>query len=276
MMQITKTVSELRAAVNGKTGIAFVPTMGALHQGHVSLVKKARSTGQTVVVSVFVNPTQFNDQNDLAKYPRTETADAELLAAAGADILFMPSVEEVYPKGAPLAKGGKWEELAQVMEGARRPGHFGGVVQVVSRLLELVEPRWAMFGEKDFQQLAIIRSMVEERGLAVEIVGCPIVRGDDGLALSSRNALLGVPERAAAPLIFGELTALKSKIEKEHDQPIEKLVAQAIANLENNKYLCPEYIEVVDPVTLRATQDRHSFRICAAVKCGAVRLIDNI
>ncbi|MEF9950440.1 MAG: pantoate--beta-alanine ligase, partial [Mucinivorans sp.] len=162
-MQITKTVSELRAAVNGKTGIAFVPTMGALHQGHVSLVKKARSTGQTVVVSVFVNPTQFNDQNDLAKYPRTETADAELLAAAGADILFMPSVEEVYPKGAPLAKGGKWEELAQVMEGARRPGHFGGVVQVVSRLLELVEPRWAMFGEKDFQQLAIIRSMVEER-----------------------------------------------------------------------------------------------------------------
>ncbi|MEG0162468.1 MAG: pantoate--beta-alanine ligase [Mucinivorans sp.] len=237
-MQITKTVAELNQALDEKTDIAFVPTMGALHNGHVSLVKKARSIGRTVVVSVFVNPTQFNDQTDLVKYPRTLEADAELLSAAGADILFAPSVDEVYPHDAAQAQGGEWEYLAQVMEGARRPGHFSGVVQVVSRLFDLVKPRWAMFGEKDFQQLAIIRSMVAERSMEVEIVGCPIVRGADGLALSSRNALMNEGERTAAPLIYKELSALKAKIESTPSAEIEKLIEESIENLKNNKYLC--------------------------------------
>lgn len=279
MMEITKTVEELQSALKGKADIVFVPTMGALHEGHISLVRKARTEGSIVVVSVFVNPTQFNDPTDLAKYPRTLEADAAMLAQAGADILFAPSVEQIYPKGAKSSTNVErpaYMALAEVMEGALRPGHFEGVVQVVGRLFDLVNPQKAIFGEKDFQQLAILRAMTAHQARPIKIIGHPIVRDADGLALSSRNALLGADERAAAPLIYKELCDLKAKIDKDQGSTIENLSKQAIANLENNRYLCPEYIEVVDPQTLRPTVDRRNFRICTAVRCGSVRLIDNI
>lgn len=276
-MRQTTTVGELREALRGAKNIVFVPTMGALHDGHLALVARARELGQTVVVSVFVNPTQFNDKGDLAKYPRTLAADAALLAAAGVDVLFAPSVDEIYPDGVDVAPDMQpYASLIGVMEGAQRPGHFEGVVQVVGRLFDLVQPDKAIFGEKDFQQLAIIRAMVSQQGRAVEIIGHPIVRGADGLALSSRNALLGADERAAAPLIYKELCALKAEIEKNKALSIEKLLENAVENLKNNRYLCPEYIECVDPKTLQSTSDRLNFRLCAAVRCGSIRLIDNI
>lgn len=276
-MKITKTVAELKELLAEQQDIALVPTMGALHQGHISLVEQARKIGKTVVVSVFVNPTQFNDPSDLEKYPRDLDADARLLQSAGADIMFAPSVDQIYPKDVQVvALEGRWEELATVMEGALRPGHFQGVVQVVGRLFDIVEPRYAFFGEKDFQQLAIIRSMVASEGRKIQIIGCPIVRAEDGLALSSRNALLSKDERSTAPAIYAEINALKARINNELDIEIEKLLNESIENLKNIKYLCPEYIEVVDPDTLQPTSDRTRFRICTAVKCGAVRLIDNI
>lgn len=276
-MRQTTTVGELREVLRGAKNIAFVPTMGALHDGHLALVARARELGQTVVVSVFVNPTQFNDKGDLAKYPRTLAADAALLAAAGVDVLFAPSVDEIYPDGVDVAPDMQpYASLIGVMEGAQRPGHFEGVVQVVGRLFDLVQPDKAIFGEKDFQQLAIIRAMVSQQGRAVEIIGHPIVRGADGLALSSRNALLGADERAAAPLIYKELCALKAEIEKNKALSIAKLLENAVENLKNNRYLCPEYIECVDSKTLQSTSDRLNFRLCAAVRCGSIRLIDNI
>lgn len=276
-MRQTTTVGELREVLRGAKNIAFVPTMGALHDGHLALVARARELGKTVVVSVFVNPTQFNDKGDLAKYPRTLAADAALLAAAGVDVLFAPSVDEIYPDGVDVAPDMQpYASLIGVMEGAQRPGHFEGVVQVVGRLFDLVQPDKAIFGEKDFQQLAIIRAMVSQQGRAVEIIGHPIVRGADGLALSSRNALLGADERAAAPLIYKELCALKAEIEKNKALSIAKLLENAVENLKNNRYLCPEYIECVDPKTLQSTSDRLNFRLCAAVRCGSIRLIDNI
>lgn len=276
-MRQTTTVGELREALRDRSSIVFVPTMGALHDGHLALVARARELGKTVVVSVFVNPTQFNDKGDLAKYPRTLAADAALLAAAGVDVLFAPSVAEIYPDGVDVAPDMKpYASLIGVMEGAQRPGHFEGVVQVVGRLFDLVQPDKAVFGEKDFQQLAIIRAMVAEQARAVEIVGHPIVRAADGLALSSRNALLGADERAAAPLIYKELCELKAEIEKNKALSIEKLLEKAVENLKNNRYLCPEYIECVDGQTLQGTSDRLNFRLCAAVRCGSIRLIDNI
>lgn len=277
MMIQTTTQDELREALRGKQNIVFVPTMGALHDGHLTLVARARAIGQTVVVSVFVNPTQFNDKNDLDKYPRTLAADAILLAAAGVDVLFAPSVDDVYPQGVDVAPDmTPYISLMSVMEGAQRPGHFQGVVQVVGRLFDLVQPDKAIFGEKDFQQLAIIRAMVCEQGRKVEIIGHPIVRAENGLALSSRNALMNATEYAAAPLIYKELCALKSKIESNKEESVEKLLKEATGNLKNNRYLCPEYIESVDPQTLQSTSDRKNFRLCAAVRCGSVRLIDNI
>ena len=194
-MEVFTSVKELRARLDGvePSGIGFVPTMGALHAGHRSLVERARKENATVVVSVFVNPTQFNDKNDLKHYPRTPEADARVLEEAGADFVLMPSVEEIYPE--PDTRQFDFGLIDKVMEGATRPGHFNGVAQVVSRLFDIVRPRRAYFGEKDFQQIAVIRAMVEQLGLPIEIVECPIVRGEDGLALSSRNTLLDAPHR---------------------------------------------------------------------------------
>lgn len=280
-MVIVKTAQELGQVLGEKGGktVGFVPTMGALHEGHLSLVERARAASDVVVVSVFVNPTQFNDQKDLERYPRDLEADAQLVERAGADVLFAPTVAEVYPQG--NDKGvfrGQWEQLATVMEGPLRPGHFEGVVQVVGRLFDLVQPTVAFFGEKDFQQLAIIRAMVVEQGRSVEVVGCPIVRAADGLALSSRNALLAVEHRAVAPDIYKVISQLKHDVEHRTDRSIENLLADALENLKNIPYLCPDYLELVDPVTLQPTAQRGEgqFRICVAVWCGDVRLIDNV
>ena len=176
-----KALREVLSAVDS-TGIGLVPTMGALHAGHRSLVERARRENATVVVSVFVNPTQFNDKNDLRNYPRTPEADCALLEAAGADVVFMPSVEEMYP--VPDLRQYDFGRIDKVMEGATRPGHFNGVAQVVSKLFAMVQPARAYFGEKDFQQIAVVKSMVAQSGFPLEIVECGIVRGDDGLALS--------------------------------------------------------------------------------------------
>ena len=188
-MKLVHTINELRAEleVQRKAGkkIGFVPTMGALHEGHASLVRRAVAENDIVVVSDFVNPTQFNDKNDLLKYPRTLEADCELLEKEGTAYVFAPSVEEIYPE--PDTRQFSYAPLDTVMEGKFRPGHFNGVCQVVSKLFMIVEPDKAYFGEKDFQQLAIIREMVKQMQFPLEIMGCPIIREDDGLALSSRN-----------------------------------------------------------------------------------------
>jgi pantoate--beta-alanine ligase len=205
-MKVFTSVKELRAELDRteQSGIGFVPTMGALHAGHRSLVERARRENATVVVSVFVNPTQFNDKNDLRHYPRTPEADRRLLEEAGADFVLMPSVEEIYPEED--TRIFDFGQIDKVMEGATRPGHFNGVAQVVSRLFDIVRPARAYFGEKDFQQIAVIKAMTAQLKLPVEIVECPIVRGEDGLALSSRNTLLDEAHRAAAPHIYATLS----------------------------------------------------------------------
>ena len=201
-MEIIRTVAELKAKLNAARengSIGLVPTMGALHAGHLSLIERARRENDTVVVSVFVNPTQFNNPNDLATYPRTEEADTAMLCEAGVDYAFIPSVEEIYPE--PDTRQFALGSVAEVMEGAMRPGHFNGVAQIVSKLFDFTRPTRAYFGEKDFQQIAVIRKMVELEGFDLEIVDCPIKREADGLAMSSRNVRLTPEQRAIAPAI---------------------------------------------------------------------------
>lgn len=275
-MKTIETVSELRQEL-GKTdpnGIGFVPTMGALHDGHRSLVERARKENRTVVVSVFVNPTQFNDKNDLKHYPRTPEADIRLLEEAGVDYVFMPSVGEIYPE--PDTRVFDFGEIDKVMEGATRPGHFNGVAQVVSRLFDIVKPARAYFGEKDFQQIAVIRAMVRQLGLQLEIVPCPIVRGEDGLALSSRNQLLDEAHRAAAPHIYA---SLKAGAERSHELTPAELKAWVTAEVERNPLLKVIYYQSVDADTLQevgAWSDSTRIQGCIAVQAGEIRLIDNI
>ena len=255
-------------------GIGFVPTMGALHAGHRSLVEKARKECQTVVVSVFVNPTQFNDKNDLKHYPRTPEADAAVLKAAGADYVLMPSVEEIYPE--PDTRQFDFGEVDKVMEGATRPGHFNGVAQVVSRLFDIVSPAKAYFGEKDFQQIAVIKAMVRQLGLTVEIVECPIIRDEDGLALSSRNTLLTPEHRAAAPHIY---EVIKQCAEKAQVLSPAELTAWVTAEVENNPLLKVIYFQAVDALSMQQVQSwEESERVqgCIAVQAGDIRLIDNV
>ena len=275
-MKVVQTVSELRAelAQANPEGIGFVPTMGALHAGHRSLVERARRENEVVVVSVFVNPTQFNDPNDLRRYPRTPEADAALLETAGADLVFMPSVEEVYPE--PDTRRFDFGAVDKVMEGATRPGHFNGVAQVVSRLFELVQPARAYFGEKDFQQIAVVRAMVEQLGLGVEIVECPIIRDTDGLALSSRNQLLTPAHRAAAPRIY---TVLQQAAEKSHELSPEALKAWVKEAVERDGLLRVIYYQSVDARTMQevaAWEEAERIQGCIAVQAGEIRLIDNI
>ena len=269
-------VSDLRQelAQLDARGIGFVPTMGALHAGHRSLVEKARKECQTVVVSVFVNPTQFNDKNDLKHYPRTPEADAAVLEAAGADYVLMPSVEEIYPE--PDTRQFDFGEVDKVMEGATRPGHFNGVAQVVSRLFDIVSPAKAYFGEKDFQQIAVIKAMVRQLGLAVEIVECPIIRDEDGLALSSRNTLLTPEHRAAAPHIY---EVIKQCAEKAQELSPADLTAWVTAEVENNPLLKVIYFQAVDALSMQQVQSwEESERVqgCIAVQAGDIRLIDNV
>ena len=269
-------VSDLRQelAQLDARGIGFVPTMGALHAGHRSLVEKARKECQTVVVSVFVNPTQFNDKNDLKHYPRTPEADAAVLEAAGADYVLMPSVEEIYPE--PDTRQFDFGEVDKVMEGATRPGHFNGVAQVVSRLFDIVSPAKAYFGEKDFQQIAVIKAMVRQLGLTVEIVECPIIRDEDGLALSSRNTLLTPEHRAAAPHIY---EVIKQCAEKATELSPAELTAWVTAEVENNPLLKVIYFQAVDALSMQQVQSwEESERVqgCIAVQAGDIRLIDNV
>lgn len=277
-MKVVATKSELKAQLDiyraeGKS-IALVPTMGALHQGHASLVRRSVVENDVTVVSVFVNPTQFNDKNDLKNYPRTLEADCALLEKEGVDIVFAPSVEEMYPQEDTRVFA--FAPLDTVMEGACRPGHFNGVAQIVSKLFYAVEPDRAYFGEKDFQQLAIIREMVRLLSLNVEIVGCPIVREADGLAMSSRNTLLSVEERERALTIS---RTLFSSLEYAKDNTLEATRAFVEAEIRNTQGLDLEYYQIVDGKTLQEIAewgDSNYVVGCIALFCGKVRLIDNI
>lgn len=275
-MKVVTSVRELRDELScvDPQGVGFVPTMGALHAGHRSLVECARRENATVVVSVFVNPTQFNDKNDLKHYPRTPEADTRLLEAAGADFVLMPSVEEIYPEED--TRVFDFGQIDKVMEGATRPGHFNGVAQVVSRLFDIVRPARAYFGEKDFQQIAVIKAMVRQLNLPVDIVECPIVRGEDGLALSSRNTLLDAPHRAVAPHIYA---VLRASVEKSHELTPAELEKWVVAEVERNELLKVIYYRSVDALTMQevaAWSDAERIQGCIAVQAGDIRLIDNI
>lgn len=269
-------VSDLQAALAEveQQSIGFVPTMGALHEGHRSLVELARKECKTVVVSVFVNPTQFNDKNDLRNYPRTPEADEAVLEAAGADYVLMPSVEEIYPE--PDTREFDFGQVDKVMEGATRPGHFNGVAQVVSRLFDIVKPAKAYFGEKDFQQIAVIKAMVEQLKLDVEIVECPIIRAEDGLALSSRNTLLDEAHRKAAPEIYATLKQCAAKAEELSPAELTEWVT---AEVERSGLLKVIYFQAVDALTMQQVaswDDSDRIQGCIAVQAGDIRLIDNV
>ena len=275
-MKVFESVKELRAELDKaeQSGIGFVPTMGALHAGHRSLVERARRENNTVVVSVFVNPTQFNDKNDLKHYPRTPEADARLLEEAGADFVLMPSVEEIYPQ--PDSRQFDFGLIDKVMEGATRPGHFNGVAQVVSRLFDIVRPARAYFGEKDFQQIAVIKSMVAQLALPIEIVECAIIRGEDGLALSSRNTLLDAAHRAAAPHIYA---TLRAAVTQSQEMAPARLKEWVTAEVERNPLLKVIYYQSVDARTMQEVatwDDSPRIQGCIAVQAGDIRLIDNI
>jgi pantoate--beta-alanine ligase len=280
-MEIIKTKNKLQELVgklknNGKT-IGLVPTMGALHEGHLQLIRRCAKENDVCIVSIFVNPTQFNDKNDLAKYPRTLEADAKLLEKNNCFAIFAPEVDEVYSSEELNSTFEfNFNGLDEVMEGKFRPGHFNGVVQIVGKLFELTTPDKAYFGEKDFQQLAIIRHLVATKSYPIEIIGCPIVREESGLALSSRNALLSESEKQIATNIYK--TLLKS-IDYQNEKSIKETIDWVITTINNIDGLCVEYFEIVDGKTLQSIQnwdDANYIVGCITVFCGTVRLIDNI
>lgn len=256
--------------------IGLVPTMGALHEGHASLVKRSVKENEITVVSVFVNPTQFNDKNDLKNYPRTLDADCALLEKCGADYVLAPSVEEMYPT--PDTRQFEYPPVSTVMEGAHRPGHFNGVCQVVSRLFYIVKPTRAYFGEKDWQQIAVVKAMVRHLGLGVQIVECDIVRDKDGLAKSSRNTLLSADERAVAPAIY---KALKDSIKYAKNHTVTETHDKVVDDINSVDGLDVEYFSIVDGNTLQdiANWEDSDYVVgCITVYCGKtpIRLIDHI
>lgn len=274
--KIVELQNELFSDRKSGKSVGLVPTMGALHEGHASLVKKSVADNDVTVVSVFVNPTQFNDPKDLKTYPRTLDKDCELLESVGADYVFAPSVEEMYPT--PDNRHFEFPPVSTVMEGAHRPGHFNGVCQVVSRLFYITRPTRAYFGEKDWQQIAVIKAMVRALSIDVEIVECPIVRDTDGLARSSRNALLSKEERAIAPLIY---KALKESIGYGKTHSIQETHDKTVEEINSNEGLDVEYFEIVDGNTLQpvGSWDDSDYIVgCITVYCGEkpVRLIDHI
>lgn len=254
--------------------VGFVPTMGALHDGHLSLINRAKKDNDIVVSSVFVNPIQFNNPTDLEKYPRTPERDIEKLEQAGCDAVFMPSVDEMYPEK--VEDHYDFGDLERVMEGACRPGHFNGVAIVVRKLFEIVNPDRAYFGEKDFQQLAIIKKMVLNLDMNLEIVPCPIIRENDGLAMSSRNVRLNETERAIAPQIYETLNDAASR--KNEMTPAE-LRQYALDKFATIKEFDVEYVEITDEINLKSIENwnecEHA-RIFVALQLGPVRLIDNV
>ena len=277
-MKIIRSVADLRKKVeNAKKKnltIGLVPTMGALHAGHISLVERARSENDVVIVSVFVNPTQFNNSNDLATYPRTEKADCQKLEAAGVDYAFVPSVDEMYPE--PDTRQFDLGPVAEVMEGAMRPGHFNGVAQVVSKLFAFTSPTRAYFGEKDFQQIAVIRRMAELEGFDIQIIACPIKREDDGLAMSSRNVRLSAHQRAIAPNIA---RILAESIEHAKAYSLAETKQWVIDSINAFEEMEVEYYEIVDASTMQPVAEWNDTLQpvgCVTVYLGDVRLIDNI
>ena len=280
-MIICKTRDEISAAVaelrrQNKT-LGFVPTMGALHNGHLSLVKKSMSENDCTAVSIFVNPTQFNNKHDLQTYPRTVDTDVKLLEETGADIAFVPSVETMYPEGLDnVTESYDFGFIGQVMEGAARPGHFNGVGIVVHRLFDLVKPDRAYFGMKDFQQIAIIREMVRQCNINIEIIPCPIVREDDGLALSSRNTRLNEEQRRQAVQISQTLFKAVGLVGEKSVDEVKDFV---ISTVNSVPLLDVEYFEIVDGYSLQTISSWNEAEWvvgCITVNVGDVRLIDNI
>ena len=279
-MKVFKKIVDLQNALfeerkQGKE-IGLVPTMGALHEGHASLVRRSVNENGVTVVSVFVNPTQFNDKNDLKNYPRDLDADCRLLESCGADYVLAPEVEEMYPT--PDTRHFEFPPVSTVMEGAHRPGHFNGVCQVVSRLFYIVRPDRAYFGEKDWQQIAVVKAMVRQLGLPVQIVECPIVRDDDGLARSSRNSLLAPDERAIAPAIY---KALKDSLAYAKKHTLQETHDKVVSDINKVEGLDVEYFSIVDGNTLQDVaewEDSPYVVGCITVYCGKtpIRLIDHI
>ncbi|WP_232468275.1 pantoate--beta-alanine ligase [Alkalitalea saponilacus] len=278
MMEIVESSEQLSGIINnvkaqGKT-VGFVPTMGALHQGHISLVNKAAETCDFVLVSVFVNPTQFNNPDDLERYPRDLAKDLHLLKDTGCELVFAPTVKEIYPK--PDTRIFDFGNLDKVMEGEHRPGHFNGVAQVVSRLFDITQPDYAFFGEKDFQQLAVIRAMVRQENFDVKIVPCPTIREEDGLAMSSRNLLLTPQQRKKAPIIARTLFESCNFV---NAKSIDKTIEYVINSINREEELKVEYFEIADADTLLPIKNwKESEHIvgCIAVFAGEIRLIDNV
>lgn len=268
--------NELFNARKAGKNIGLVPTMGALHKGHASLIRKSVDDNDLTVVSVFVNPTQFNDKNDLTNYPRNLDRDCQLVESCGADIVFAPTVEDMYP--VPDNRHFEFPPVTTVMEGAHRPGHFNGVCQVVSRLFYIVHPVRAYFGEKDWQQIAVIKALVKFLGLKVQIVECPIVREADGLAMSSRNSLLTKDERAVATNIY---RVLKSSVDYSKNHSVEETRDYAVDEINKVEGLKVEYFSIVDGNTLQDVSEWNDSPYvvgCITVFCGntPIRLIDHI
>ena len=280
-MKIISTVNELKSYIKNSclTPVAFVPTMGALHEGHISLVEQAVNESALTVVSIFVNPTQFNDKNDLKNYPRTLDKDLDMLGKilSKHDIVFTPSVEEMYPEED--TRVFKFGNLDNVMEALHRPGHFNGVAQIVSRLFEIVEPDIAIFGLKDFQQLAVIKELVKQTNDKVQIIGSPIIREKDGLAMSSRNMLLEPEIRKNASVIYKTIAAAALMLKNKEIDETALFVKNEIEKFKNFEII---YFEIVDDEQLvpikskREINENKKYFGCIAVKAGNIRLIDNI
>ncbi|SFJ88510.1 pantoate--beta-alanine ligase [Sphingomonas sp. NFR04] len=274
-MQTVRQIDDLRQALDAFRGegarLAFVPTMGALHDGHMALVEAAKRAGTRVIVSIFVNPIQFGPNEDLAKYPRREQADSRLLTTAGVDLLWMPTPEIMYPEG--FATSVRVAGVSEPLDGAHRPGHFDGVATVVSKLFHQVQPDIALFGEKDWQQLQVIRRMVMDLDMPIEIQGVPTQREDDGLALSSRNAYLMPEDRARAVALPRALGAAAKTIGEGGDR--EAALAQAQESLAAAGFDV-DYVALVDAESLGAPVEGRPMRLLAAARIGGTRLIDNI
>lgn len=278
-MQIITTVSELQSRLNlfriKKGKIGFVPTMGALHRGHTSLIRKSVSENMVTVCSIFVNPSQFDDKKDLDKYPRTLEKDSAMLKAVGCDIVFAPSVEEVYPPDLLVALNIDFGSLDKTMEGAFRIGHFKGMSEVVKRFLDIVQPDNLYMGQKDFQQYSIVKNMIEQLGLPVRIVSCPIIREIDGLAMSSRNIRLSPEGRIKAAKISKILFEARKNAET---LPLDEVKRIALAQFSNNSYSV-DYFSIVDTHTLEEVQnleDANQVVLCTTIRVDGVRLLDNI
>ena len=277
-MRVVKSVKEMQAISRSycKTGkeVGFVPTMGYLHEGHLSLVRRAREKNDIVVVSIFVNPTQFGPNEDYEKYPRDEERDRKLLIEEGVDYLFIPSVSEMYPEG--YSTYVEVLGLTEGLCGAKRPGHFRGVATVVTKLLNIVQPTRAYFGEKDYQQLQVIKRLVKDLNIPVEIVGCPIVREKDGLAMSSRNTYLSPEERESALSLYRGLKLAEELFERGERNPevIKEKVREFILSHPHVKKV--DYVEIVDPENLKPVKEvKEGDVIALAVFVGNTRLIDN-